>query len=432
MTVAYKSEIRGVHITDAVAIFPHDWNVIAETCAGYSINLVTVLALSNALGGPLTHEEWIAFINAFHSRNIKVYVSYHIVGDIACAPEYRMVDSGGNYVDWNCASNPDFRNAVKIFIEHIASTYDIDGIMFDYARYPDAGTCYCQYCKTAFQEWLGETIPDSNWAPNPSDFAPGGSRYNEFMEWRVIPITNLVRDIRNWMLAVKPNLKFTSAAWTLFGYAPGYSPTYWRYWIGQDTADWIAKGYLDMVFPMMYTSQLTGEPESIETEVKADKMYWTGVPLVAFLRNDITTPENFKKEVDLVRSLGCDGWIIWRYGGPGIETTELTDITPYLDLIEISPPPTTITPWSGQLDEGTYRVTMPQQVQVGSDVYNFKQWEDGSTNPVRTIDLTSDTTITATYVLQAPPISPVPVLLFLLTVLGGIGAVISTPKKGGE
>jgi hypothetical protein len=63
-------------------------------------------------------------------------------------------------------------------------------------------------------------------------------------------------------------------------------------------------------------------------------------------------------------------------------------------------PPAYATPWTGELEEGTYKITVPQQVKVGSDVYNFKQWEDGSTNPVRTVNLTSNTTITAIYELM--------------------------------
>lgn len=62
-----------------------------------------------------------------------------------------------------------------------------------------------------------------------------------------------------------------------------------------------------------------------------------------------------------------------------------------------------VTPWSGSLAEGTYRVTMPSNVQVGTSVYNFVKWEDESTSPVRTFQLVVDASITATYVLAPPP-----------------------------
>lgn len=61
-----------------------------------------------------------------------------------------------------------------------------------------------------------------------------------------------------------------------------------------------------------------------------------------------------------------------------------------------------VTPFSGTLEEGTYEITMPNSVMVGSTIYSFSQWENGSTNPVRTVSLTSDTTVTATYATVPP------------------------------
>jgi len=57
------------------------------------------------------------------------------------------------------------------------------------------------------------------------------------------------------------------------------------------------------------------------------------------------------------------------------------------------------------LKEGNYTVTMPSTWMVGTDKYNFSQWEDASTNPVRTISLTADKTIIATYVKLDPPVA---------------------------
>jgi len=59
---------------------------------------------------------------------------------------------------------------------------------------------------------------------------------------------------------------------------------------------------------------------------------------------------------------------------------------------------TNTTNWSSLLLGGDYIVAMPSTWMVGSDKYNFGHWEDASTNPVRTVDLTSNMTVNATYV----------------------------------
>lgn len=53
--------------------------------------------------------------------------------------------------------------------------------------------------------------------------------------------------------------------------------------------------------------------------------------------------------------------------------------------------------------EGSHSVSCPSNIIIGSDTYNFSHWEDGSTNPTRSINLMGDATITAMYQLQAPP-----------------------------
>ena len=60
---------------------------------------------------------------------------------------------------------------------------------------------------------------------------------------------------------------------------------------------------------------------------------------------------------------------------------------------------TEVTSYFKTLEEGDYTIVMPTSVTEGTDVYNFNQWEDGSTDPTRTVNLTADVTFTATYVL---------------------------------
>jgi len=59
-----------------------------------------------------------------------------------------------------------------------------------------------------------------------------------------------------------------------------------------------------------------------------------------------------------------------------------------------------VTPWTGGLDEGTYEIEMPSNIIDGGNTYNFDQWEDGSTNPIRQINLTSGLSLNASYLIQ--------------------------------
>jgi len=76
----------------------------------------------------------------------------------------------------------------------------------------------------------------------------------------------------------------------------------------------------------------------------------------------------------------------------GIQFTKngVTEVTSYLETLE----------------EGLYTIVMPASATVGVDVYNFSQWEDGSTDPSRNVTLTAGMTLTATYVLVPTPLPP--------------------------
>ena len=336
--LTYKSEIRGVFVHAASMVNP-DWDVIAETLKQYKINVVygEFLGFGGGYYGDSPYGDQLGLaIKALHSRGIEVHVAmtfFYVVPENH--HELHAVNHNGNpYAYWISPTKQGTLDVIKTQLEEVATNYDIDGFMFDYIRYDNTAMCYSNESKAKFEQWLGETI--TNW---PGDFAPEGPRYKEFMEWRTVPITEIVINVRDWLLAIKPDLEFSVAAWTLFQ----DSPTYWRYYIGQDTAYWVAKGYLDLVAPMMYTTKLTG-PDSIEDYIQSSRKYMTGgiegkVPLVALITTGTTSPvepTSFKAVVDKVREMGADGWIIWRYGGPGDgQGSNSPDIRNYLSIIDV-------------------------------------------------------------------------------------------------
>ena len=66
------------------------------------------------------------------------------------------------------------------------------------------------------------------------------------------------------------------------------------------------------------------------------------------------------------------------------------------------------TPYSEQLEEGSYTIVMPSEVTANGDIDRFARWTDGDTNSTRTISLNADVPLVAEYELYTPPPPPPP------------------------
>jgi len=329
--ITYKSEIRGVFIHEAIYSYPHDWTTIAETLANYGINVVFVNDFDIFHRRP--DSEITAAINAFHSVGIEYHACMSGIAE-SYNPETAAVNSSGGkpnpYQQCPIQVKPYVEAAIR---NYIGNHSDVDGIMLDYYRIGTGTFCYCDHCKVAFQEWLGENITD--WTP----FYPDGSRWIEYANWMNEPVNDLIKTIHDTAKALKPNIIITACPWAIFDDCP----IYWRKWLAQDVGRWIKEGWVDMVAPMWYTEYIYGEypPETLEDFVNTTLHYWTGdvegkIPLLAFLGLSAKNATNFAAQVEYIRSRGVDGWIFWRYGGPGVESEgALTDITPWLAAVSM-------------------------------------------------------------------------------------------------
>ena len=340
--VAYQSEIRGVFIHAYNTIYPN-WTQIADVCDSYGINVVVVEMLGNSFArypsdiipssdygllpeGPIE----------MHKHGIKFFVSMNILsgGYSGDGIDRKCVKPDGSKADWMCPTKNASRELSKAIVQELFTKYpEIDGFMFDYIRYDSIEVCYCDECKARFIEDTGLT--DVNW---PSDVVNGGKYWNEFLEWRIKPINELVQLIRKWILEVKPDCEFSAAVWSWLPEAPAY----WRKWIGQDANYWVAQGWLDWISPMIYTDSVT-DLENLLTAF-IDKMIAGPegkIPIVPFIDtcvDSVSTPENFQQRVAKLRELGADGYIIWRYGGPGDgQGSGAPDIRPYLEGLNDEP-----------------------------------------------------------------------------------------------
>ena len=60
------------------------------------------------------------------------------------------------------------------------------------------------------------------------------------------------------------------------------------------------------------------------------------------------------------------------------------------------------TPYSAQLAQGSYTVTMPTSITIAGANYAFQAWSDGTTSPTKTVNLTADINLQANYTLVIP------------------------------
>jgi len=82
---------------------------------------------------------------------------------------------------------------------------------------------------------------------------------------------------------------------------------------------------------------------------------------------------------------------------------ELTVIsTPIIDVGWSTGGYSGVTPSVTSVAEGTYLLSIEDIVYVGQETYSFVSWEDGNTNPYRTVNIVSDLMVTATYDLGGP------------------------------
>jgi len=210
-------------------------------------------------------------------------------------------DRLGNETKWLCPSNEEnYKLELDSMIE-IVKKYAVDGIHFDYIRYPDSSSCFCQKCREEFEKSIGEKVDNF-----PDDVIRG--RYaDRYTDWRCETITRLVRDVSKKAREINPRIKISAA---VFNDYPNC-----RRSVGQDWKLWIDSGYLDFVCPMDYTD----DNERFRNMVKIQKNILDGrIPLYPGVGASAPglTADQVAMQIHIARESGADGFIIFNYDLP--------------------------------------------------------------------------------------------------------------------
>ena len=91
-----------------------------------------------------------------------------------------QADAQGKEQLWLCPSHPENQKLEVDAMVEVVRKYDVDGIHFDYIRYPDTDHCYCAGCKARFQRSLGAADPRTG----PKTSSPTARSASRWLDWR--------------------------------------------------------------------------------------------------------------------------------------------------------------------------------------------------------------------------------------------------------
>jgi len=201
---------------------------------------------------------------------------------------------------WLCPSDPLNQKLEIDSMVEVAAKYDVDGIHFDYIRYPGNETCFCDGCRKRFEAFAGATV--KNW---PADVRKDERLREKWNDFRRKNITTVVATVNEQARKAKPKIKISAAVFRNW-------PTD-RDGVGQDWKVWCDRGYLDFVCPMDYT----------ENNAEFEKMVglqlpWAGkVPCYPGIGLSVWTPRGdvckLIDQMNITRRLKTGGFTVFNY-----------------------------------------------------------------------------------------------------------------------
>ena len=255
-----RREGRAVWNHSGTGAYPGDWERSAKVLAAAGFNMVLPNMLwagrahyaSDVLPRSSTFEQYGDQIAqccaAAHKHGLEVHVwkvNYNLSGaprdfvDRLSRAGRLQVTIGGEPREWLCPSHPENQRLELESMLEVARKYPVDGLHFDYIRYPGSDSCYCDGCLARFEADTGRKVAE--WPGQ----CHSGSLREAYNDWRCRQITSLVAAVHRQGKELRGELKISAA---VFGSYPAC-----RRSIAQDWPLWVKAGYLDFVCPMDYT-----------------------------------------------------------------------------------------------------------------------------------------------------------------------------------
>lgn len=206
----------------------------------------------------------------------------------------------------------------------LVTNYDIDGIHYDYIRYPGRDSGYNDTALARYKAEFGEC----------GAFFPPSIVDEQFRAWRRRQVTDWMRATYADIMAVKPQIKVTAAV-----FAPEESAVNGVY---QDWPTWMKEHLLDAVIPMNYSDDL-GVFHDRALNANAQK---NGRHCYMGYSGYQNTLEGSAAQMLDARAMGCEGFALFQYlatNSTGTPNSEFYDYA--LDHVTTAPAAMPPMPW---------------------------------------------------------------------------------------
>lgn len=257
----------------------------------------------------------------------------------------RYVDALRRYADRNrgtvegiytSPSHPEVKARVHEVWMELLDRYDLDGIHFDYIRFPSGDFDYSRGGLERFRAWVAAGNGGAGWSAGTSGGLAGvperfssasealafvDARPQAWAEFRREQITGVVRRIYHDVKARRPEVVVSAAV-----IADADDAFRHRF---QDWPGWLAEGILDIAVPMAYTPDNARFDRQITVARDAAgvrERVWAGVG--AYLNGLDGTLD----KIDLARARGAGGVVLFSYDW-AVGTAPGEDDEPFLERV---------------------------------------------------------------------------------------------------
>ncbi len=316
-----KREGRAFWNHSGTGAYPGDWDRSAKELADAGFNMILPNMLwggrahyaSNVLPRSSTFEKYGDQIEQCTAAAKKYGLEVHVWKvnyNLSGAPrefveklrrEKRLqVTVRGETHPWLCPSHPANKKLELESLLEVAREYPVDGLHFDYIRYPGRDQCYCEGCRERFEAASERKVRD--W---PAD-CYSGARREGYNDWRCRQIGELVESVHREAKRIRPEIDISAA---VFGSYPACRDS-----VAQDWPKWVKAGWLDFICPMDYTESDLFFSNLVENQLE---LVGGRIPIYpgigATASNSALSIDRVVGQIHHARRLGAAGFTIFNF-----------------------------------------------------------------------------------------------------------------------